>query len=55
MPTSTLTGSDVDGDVARAEEEELGVVLGVEQDQLSVVAALMEAGLDQHLRCGFGE
>ena len=31
-------GADVDGDVARAQEEELGVVLGVEQDEFTAVA-----------------
>ena len=50
-----LAGADVDRDVARAEEEELGLVLGVEQDELAAVAALPVAGLDEHLAGRFGE
>ena len=50
-----LARPDVDRDVARAQEEELGVVLGVEQDELAGVAALAVPGLDEHLTGGLGE
>ena len=47
--------ADVDGDVARAQEEELGVVVGVVQDQVAGVGALAVAGLAQHVGGGLGE
>ena len=55
MPTSSVPAPDVDGDVARAQEEELDAVLGVGQHQLAGVAALPVAGLAEHLDGGLGQ
>ena len=50
-----LPGADVGGDVARAQEEELGVVVGVVQHELARLRALPVAGLAQHVGGGLGE
>ena len=50
-----LTGGDVDRDVARAEVEELDLVLRVDDAQFLGLAALLVAGLMQHVRRRAGE
>ncbi|MEX1177126.1 MAG: hypothetical protein WEB09_01575, partial [Nitriliruptor sp.] len=54
-PEVDLAGADVGGDVAGAEEEELDVVVGVDQDQLTAVAALTVARLGEQLGSGLGQ
>jgi hypothetical protein len=44
-PDVELAGADVGGDVARAQEEELGVVLRVDEHELALVVPLAVAGL----------
>ena len=48
-PRSWLAGPDVRGDVARPQEEELGVVLGVMEHELTCLGALPVAGFAQHV------
>jgi hypothetical protein len=43
-----VAGADVDRDVARTQEEELDVVLGVGEDELTMVRALPVTGLAEH-------
>ena len=50
-----VTRGDVGGDVARAQVEELDVVVGVEAGEILVVGALAVSGLAQHLGGGGGE
>src|SRR5690606_28283165 len=47
--------ADVDRDVLGAEEEELGLVVRVDQDEVPGVLALAVAGLAEHLAGGAGE
>ena len=48
-------GSDIDRDVAGAQVEELGLVLGVDEDELARIVALQVARLAQHLHGGLGQ
>src|SRR5262249_40849516 len=50
-----LTGAHIDRDVTGPEEEELGVVLGVDEDELAVLGALAITGFGEHLAGGPGE
>ena len=48
-------GGDVDGDVARAQVEELGVVVGVVDREVLGAAALAVAALGEHLGRGLAQ
>ena len=50
-----LAGADVDRDVTRAQEEELGVVVGVVDHEFAAVVALAVAGFDEHLAGRLGQ
>jgi hypothetical protein len=47
--------SDIDRDVARSQVEELGVVVGIDEDEFTGVRALPVTGLAQHLDRGLGQ
>jgi hypothetical protein len=53
-PHVEVPGGDIDGDVTRAEVEELDLILGVDEAELAGVAAAAIPGVAEHHTGGLG-